>query len=65
MKTFKKITLSLLIAFCTSLIFSCTNDDDSVEPILTPSEILASTPWETTNAKNNKNENNYSKTGNY
>ena len=57
MKTFKKITLSLLIAFCTSLIFSCTNDDDSVEPVLTPSELLASTPWETTSAKNNRNEN--------
>lgn len=57
MKTFKKIALSLLVVFCTSLIFSCSDDDSSVEPVLTPSELLASTPWETTNAKNNKNEN--------
>ena len=56
MKTFKKIALSLLVVFCTSLIFSCSDDDSTVEPVLTPSELLASTPWETTNAKNNKNE---------
>jgi len=58
MRDFKKIALAVCIAFCTFLTMSCSKDDETViEPQLTPSEVLASTPWETTNAKNNKGEN--------
>ena len=53
MKEFKKITLTLLVAFCATLFISCKKDNAKPEVILTPSETLASTPWETTNAKDN------------
>lgn len=56
MKSLKKITLLLLLAVCGNLIFSCSKDDQT-EKVLTPGELLASTPWETTNAKNNNGEN--------
>ncbi|QJB37260.1 DUF4822 domain-containing protein [Chitinophaga oryzae] len=59
MKHVKKVTAVLLLAICSAFFFSCNKDNDSEpEPKpLTPAEILASTPWETTNAKNNKGEN--------
>jgi hypothetical protein len=58
MSNLKKIALAVCIALCTLVAVSCSKDDETVvEPQLTPSEILASTPWETTNAKNNKGEN--------
>lgn len=56
MKSLKKITLLLLLAACGSLLFSCSKDDKPGK-VLTPSELLASTPWETTNAKNSNGEN--------
>lgn len=58
MKELKKIALVCCIAICTLLIASCSKDDEvAPEPQLTPSEVLASTAWETTSAKNNKGEN--------
>ena len=52
MRDLKKIALAVCIALCTLAVVSCSKDDETVvEPQLTPSEILASTPWETTNAK--------------
>ncbi|RBL91928.1 DUF4822 domain-containing protein [Chitinophaga flava] len=59
MKNLKKVTTVLLLAVCSAFFFSCSKDKDKdPEPKqLTPSETLASTPWETTNAKNNKGEN--------
>ncbi len=57
MRDLKKIALAVCIALSTLVAVSCSKDDETVvEPQLTPSEILASTPWETTNAKNNKGE---------
>ncbi len=57
MRDLKKIALVCCIAICTLLIASCSKDEEVIqEPQLTPSEILASTAWETTNAKNNKGE---------
>ncbi len=38
-------------------LFSCSKDDVLAEETLTPSQLLSSTAWETTNAKNNKGEN--------
>lgn len=54
MKSLKKITLLLLLAAFASLVSSCSKKETTP---LTPSELLASTPWETTNAKNNNGEN--------
>ena len=57
MRDLKKIALAVCIALSTLVAMSCSKDDETVvEPQLTPSEILASTPSETTNAKNNKGE---------
>lgn len=58
MKHVKKVTAVLLLAICSAFFFSCSKDNDSEpEPKpLTPGETLASTPWETTSAKNNKGE---------
>lgn len=57
MRDLKKIALVCCIAIFTLLIASCSKDDEVIqEPQLTPSEVLASTAWETTNAKNNKGE---------
>lgn len=55
MNSFKKIALTLAVVFCTSLFIGCSKDNDA--PAQTPSEILASVSWQTTNAKNNKGEN--------
>ena len=55
MKPLKKLTLALLTVLSSVLLFSCSKDDDKAP--MTPSEVLASTAWETTNAKNNKGEN--------
>lgn len=57
MKNLKKITALLAVLAISFIAFSCNNDDNNSMPKLTPSEILASTPWETTSAKNNKGEN--------
>ena len=46
-------SIFFLISVATLLI-NCNNDDDSGQQTLTPSEILASTAWETTDAKDNK-----------
>ena len=51
MSILKKISLVLLTALCSSLMFSCSKNDAA--PVLTPAQLLAATPWETTNAKNN------------
>lgn len=57
MKLFKNISMMILAVVVGSFAVSCSKDD-SPAPVgnRTPSEILASTPWETTNAKNNKGE---------
>ncbi|MEI2273844.1 DUF4822 domain-containing protein [Sphingobacterium sp. ML3W] len=58
MRDLKKVALVCCIAICTLLVMSCSKDDEvTPEPQLTPSEVLASTAWETTSAKNNKGEN--------
>jgi hypothetical protein len=53
----KNLTAALLLAISSTLFFSCKKENDVELKQLTPSETLASTPWETTNAKNNKVEN--------
>lgn len=40
-----------------SFAISCSDDEVAPEKTLTPSEVLASTAWETTSAKNNKGAN--------
>jgi len=46
MRDLKKIALAVCIALSTLVAMSCSKDDETVvEPQLTPSEILASTPW--------------------
>lgn len=57
MKHLKKLRLALIMAILGTMLFSCSKDEVVVEKTLTPSEVLASTAWETTNAKNNKGEN--------
>ncbi|EEI93762.1 hypothetical protein HMPREF0765_0615 [Sphingobacterium spiritivorum ATCC 33300] len=57
MRSLKNLGLIVLTLVSTTLLFSCSDDDKEVTPVLTPSEILASTAWETTGAKNNKGEN--------
>lgn len=57
MKNLKKLRLALIMTVLGVTLFSCSKDDVVVEEILTPSEVLSSTAWETTNAKNNKSEN--------
>lgn len=57
MKSLKTIVLSVVaVFFSTALLVSCSKKDDAPQS-LTPSEMLASVSWETTNAKNNKGEN--------
>ncbi|MFM9403191.1 DUF4822 domain-containing protein, partial [Myroides odoratimimus] len=54
MQVFKKITLAFLMAISATFISSCSSDDNSISIIeMTPSEVLSSTAWETTGAKNN------------
>ncbi|MFB6454731.1 DUF4822 domain-containing protein [Chitinophaga sp. Hz27] len=57
MMNLKKVTAVLLLAVCSTFLFSCSKDKDNEPKQLTPSETLASVSWETTNAKNNKGEN--------
>jgi hypothetical protein len=55
MNTYKKLFYMLTAFVLTTTMTSCSNDDDEIiiaKPELTPSQVLASTPWETTNAKN-------------
>ncbi|MBO9732469.1 MAG: DUF4822 domain-containing protein [Chitinophaga sp.] len=56
MKNVKKVTAALLLTLCSVFFFSCSKDKDPEPKQLTPGETLASTPWETTNARNNKGE---------
>ncbi|MNL38517.1 hypothetical protein D3C87_1607370 [compost metagenome] len=56
MTDFKKIVWSLVVIFCAAVFVGC-SDKDEPQKALTPSEVLASVAWETTNAKNNKGEN--------
>jgi len=58
MKVIRRISLALLLAVSTSLVVSCESNDDTttVEQIMTPNQILSSTAWETTGAKNSAGE---------
>lgn len=58
MKNLRKLTTILMLAASSTFIASCSKDDDPApqEQQLAPAETLASTPWETTGAKNNKGE---------
>lgn len=56
MNHFKKIVLSFAAVLGLALLAGC-NKDDEPQKALTPSEVLASVAWKTTNAKNNKGEN--------
>lgn len=55
MITLKKLCYLLTVFTLTVTTVSCSNNDDQiiVEEQLTPSQLLSSTPWETTNVKNN------------
>lgn len=55
MKYIKTIVLSIIV-LSTTLFIGCSKDNDEPQKTQTPSEILASVSWETTNAKNNKGE---------
>ena len=57
MKYLKNLRLALIMAVLGVTLFSCSKDDVLAEETLTPSQVLSSTAWETTNAKNNKGEN--------
>lgn len=57
MKYLKNLRLALIMAVLGVTLFSCSKDDVLAEETLTPSQLLSSTAWETTNAKNNKGEN--------
>ncbi|MEX6689876.1 DUF4822 domain-containing protein [Danxiaibacter flavus] len=56
MNDFKKIVLTFVVVFCTTLFIGCSKDSDQPQKTQTPAEVLASVSWETTNAKNNKGE---------
>ncbi len=59
MKAIRKISLALFLAASTALSVSCESSDDTsaIEQTMTPSQILSSTAWETTNAKDSKGNN--------
>jgi len=58
MKKIQHLSILLAITLTGLFLFSCSKDNDSTSTLpTTPSEILASTAWETTSAKNNKGEN--------
>jgi hypothetical protein len=59
MKKIKNLCLALLALGLSGAIVACNNNDDNsnYQVIISPAEILASTPWETTNAKNHIGEN--------
>ncbi|MEY8761401.1 DUF4822 domain-containing protein [Chryseobacterium tongliaoense] len=55
MNILKKLCSLFAVFVLTMSTVSCSNDDDEIvvtEPGLTPSQVLASTPWETTDSKN-------------
>lgn len=55
MKHLQKLTMLLIMVLGSVLMYSCNKDEETKpEPVQTPAEILAGTPWETTNAKNNE-----------
>lgn len=57
MKNLKNVIAVLLLAASGVFFASCSKDNDpQPEPRLSPAETLASTPWETTDAKNEKGE---------
>lgn len=51
MNVLKKIPMLVLLALCSTLMFSCSKEDTVAT--LSPGQLLSRTPWETTNAKNN------------
>ena len=55
MKNSKKITAFLVMLLAPFFFYNCSNDDNN-STLLTPSQVLASTPWETTGAKNQDGE---------
>ncbi|MCJ7932604.1 MAG: DUF4822 domain-containing protein [Chryseobacterium sp.] len=59
MITLKKVFYLFTAFTLATTAVSCSNDDDQIirEEQLTPSQILSSTPWETTGAKDNKGNN--------
>ncbi|TDS14001.1 DUF4822 domain-containing protein [Sphingobacterium paludis] len=57
MNNLKNLSFILLSLIFTTLVFSCRKNREEVAPALTPSEILASTAWKTTGARNNAGEN--------
>lgn len=59
MNILKKLCSLLAVFVLTMSIVSCSNDDDEIvvtEPGFTPSQVLSSTPWETTDSKNQNGE---------
>lgn len=58
MKVIRRISLALLLAVNMSLVVGCDKDDDKIttEQTMTPSQILSSSSWETTAAKNSTGE---------
>lgn len=57
MNNFKKMVLGFVVILSTTVFVGCSKDNEEPEKTLTPSEVLASVSWETTNAKNNKGQN--------
>lgn len=56
MRNLKRILFSLAVLSSAMLFIGCSKDDEAPQKTLTPSEILSSVAWETTNAKNNSGE---------
>ncbi|MFD2742587.1 MULTISPECIES: DUF4822 domain-containing protein [Sphingobacterium] len=54
MKYLSNSAVLIFLLVCGALVSSCSSDDVNLENILTPSQILASTPWETTGARDNQ-----------
>ena len=52
MRKLKKSIPVLFLLISTVFLYNCNSDDNTIIETQTPSEILASTAWETTNAKN-------------
>ncbi|MFC3159366.1 protein of unknown function [Chryseobacterium arachidis] len=54
MNILKKIFYAASIFVFTATVVSCSSDNDEIvaEVVLTPSQLLSSTPWETTSSKN-------------
>lgn len=57
MRILKRYTAAVVLVLAAITLFSCNKEDDNGFTIpTTPSEVLASTPWLTTDAKNSKGE---------